>query len=463
MPVTAPLTAVLRRITLFNGRDVPYRMGEKRWTAGRSSGPVWPASASRRPGRSRALSHARTRLAAGSCSTTGSGCRPSGRPGWPRSLRRRSRRPTSPRRRPSSRSTSAGSSSSMTSSSSRPRSDGLTTGPTTTRTTRSWSPTALGEGGGGTGCAMVFSDGVWYDPQDRLFKMWYMAARRGRPATRPPRTGSPGRSPRWTSRRAPTSSSPAAATPPPSGSTWRRSDPAKRYKMFRSCSGGEHRQGAYGLASSSRRTASTGANAAADRLVRRPHHGLLQPVPQGLGLQPPARLGPAAPPPLLGDRPTCSPGPKWDAISEPPLWCGADTLDPPRDDLQGHAGAVQPRLRRLREPDARACSRSGAASPTRPGEAERGAASATAATAGTGTGPTAAAFCPVSETRATGTTATCSRPAACCLVVGDQLYFYVSGRGGTGETGRGPAWSRPGHPPPRRLRLDGRRGRPGAR
>lgn len=24
-------------------------------------------------------------------------------------------------------------------------------------------------------CAMVFSDGVWYDPTDRLFKMWYMA------------------------------------------------------------------------------------------------------------------------------------------------------------------------------------------------------------------------------------------------------------------------------------------------
>jgi hypothetical protein len=24
-------------------------------------------------------------------------------------------------------------------------------------------------------CAMVFSDGVWYDPQDGLFKMWYMA------------------------------------------------------------------------------------------------------------------------------------------------------------------------------------------------------------------------------------------------------------------------------------------------
>ncbi len=27
---------------------------------------------------------------------------------------------------------------------------------------------------GGHPCAMVFSDGVWYDPQDQMFKMWYM-------------------------------------------------------------------------------------------------------------------------------------------------------------------------------------------------------------------------------------------------------------------------------------------------
>jgi len=30
------------------------------------------------------------------------------------------------------------------------------------------------EGGRGNPCAMPFSDGVWYDPADRLFKMWYM-------------------------------------------------------------------------------------------------------------------------------------------------------------------------------------------------------------------------------------------------------------------------------------------------
>jgi hypothetical protein len=27
----------------------------------------------------------------------------------------------------------------------------------------------------GPGCAMPFSDGVWYDPKDKLFKMWYLA------------------------------------------------------------------------------------------------------------------------------------------------------------------------------------------------------------------------------------------------------------------------------------------------
>ena len=33
---------------------------------------------------------------------------------------------------------------------------------------------------------MVFSDGVWYDPKDRLFKMWYMGGYAAAPAT-PPR------------------------------------------------------------------------------------------------------------------------------------------------------------------------------------------------------------------------------------------------------------------------------------
>src|SRR6516225_8301166 len=30
------------------------------------------------------------------------------------------------------------------------------------------------EGKGSASMAMVFSDGVWFDPKDRLFKMWYL-------------------------------------------------------------------------------------------------------------------------------------------------------------------------------------------------------------------------------------------------------------------------------------------------
>jgi hypothetical protein len=36
--------------------------------------------------------------------------------------------------------------------------------------------------------AMVFSDGVWYDPKDRLFKMWYMGGQTRATATPPRRT-----------------------------------------------------------------------------------------------------------------------------------------------------------------------------------------------------------------------------------------------------------------------------------
>jgi hypothetical protein len=32
------------------------------------------------------------------------------------------------------------------------------------------------EGAEGGGVAMSFSDGVWFDPQDQLFKMWYASA-----------------------------------------------------------------------------------------------------------------------------------------------------------------------------------------------------------------------------------------------------------------------------------------------
>ena len=72
---------------------------------------------------------------------------------------------------------------------------------------------------------MVFSDGVWYDPKDELFKMWYMVGR-APPRGMPPRaTAFAGTSPSSTCSPEPTSCSRAAATRARSGSISRRRIP----------------------------------------------------------------------------------------------------------------------------------------------------------------------------------------------------------------------------------------------
>jgi hypothetical protein len=81
--------------------------------------------------------------------------------------------------------------------------------------------------------AMVFSDGVWYDPKDQLFKMWYMVGESAATGYATSRDGI-----KWTK--------PALDVRPPtnivqpggrdSSTVWldlEEKDPARRYKMFR--------------------------------------------------------------------------------------------------------------------------------------------------------------------------------------------------------------------------------------
>ena len=81
-------------------------------------------------------------------------------------------------------------------------------------------------------CAMVFSDGVWYDPTDRLFKMWYMGryclstcyttSRDGTHWEKPSLDVRPGTNIVHTARR-------------DSGTVWldlQEKDPNRRYKLF---------------------------------------------------------------------------------------------------------------------------------------------------------------------------------------------------------------------------------------
>ena len=75
--------------------------------------------------------------------------------------------------------------------------------------------------------------------------------------------------------------------------------------------------------------------------------------------------------------------------------------------------------------------------------------------------PDRRAFLPVSEHVGDWNWANVQSAGGCCLVVGDQLYFYVSGRRGVPGTERSRRLQhRPGDAPPRRVRLDGPRARP---
>jgi len=68
---------------------------------------------------------------------------------------------------------------------------------------RTWESPAEGERGAAG--AMPFSDGVWFDPADGLYKMWYLPPGENTRATRSHRMASTGKSPSWMWCREPTS------------------------------------------------------------------------------------------------------------------------------------------------------------------------------------------------------------------------------------------------------------------
>jgi hypothetical protein len=110
------------------------------------------------------------------------------------------------------------------------------------------------EGRGGNGpVAMVFSDGVWYDPRDKLFKMWYMGgwlastcyavSRDGIDWEKPALDVKPGTNVVHGGSR-------------DSSTVWldlEERDPERRFKMFRSCAGGSTASSSSMRAGTSRR------------------------------------------------------------------------------------------------------------------------------------------------------------------------------------------------------------------
>ena len=256
--------------------------------------------------------------------------------------------------------------------------------------------------------------------------MWYMGGYSQPPATPPRRTASLGQAGARRRSRAPTSSSPTCAIRAPSGSTSTSRIRAQRYKLFRSYNGSDT-AGPVGLLLA--RTASTGASrwrraarpATATTVFYNPFRKVWV-----YSLRDNAGPDGARTARLLGNADVVA-GTRWKA---------------------GRAGAVG-RRRRGRPADGhdlQACRRSSTtstASPTRAccsacsriwrGEpttarSRTRSASASAATASTGPGPIAAPSCRCRRTSGDWNWGNVQSAGGCCLVVGDQLYFYVSGR-----------------------------------
>ena len=182
--------------------------------------------------------------------------------------------------------------------------------------------------------AMVFSDGVWYDPRDNLFKMWYMAGRQRATAYAVSRDGL-----RW--------EKPDLDVKPgtnivqtgarDSSTVWldlEEKDPRRRFKMFRSGPGGSTVPKAWGLATFfspdgihwSDPPLRTGSCGDRSTVFWNPFRRVwVYSLRHGWGQPRRRRYWEVRDPET---------GPSWSAITEPPWWTGADAQDPPRDDLK---------------------------------------------------------------------------------------------------------------------------------
>jgi hypothetical protein len=270
---------------------------------------------------------------------------------------------------------------------------------------------------------MVFSDGVWYDPQERLFKMWYLA--KGGTAYATSKDGLSWDKPELDVKKG---TNLVQTSPRDSSTVWldlEEKDPNRRYKMFRSASRPELKSWCLWVHFSPDGThwsapEPTGACGDRTTVFYNPFRKVwVYSLRHGWGRPRRRRYWETG-----GD---VVKGAQWGENSAPPLWCGADKLDPPREDYK-----VVPELYNLdcvayesvllglftiwrgqfpeREKPNEVCvgySRDGW-SWSRPDR--RG-------------------FCPVSETKGDWNYANVQSAGGCCLVVGDQLYFYCSGRG----------------------------------
>jgi hypothetical protein len=275
---------------------------------------------------------------------------------------------------------------------------------------------------GDSPCAMVFSDGVWYDPQDSLFKMWYMGGILRSTCHATSRDGIKWEKPKLDVQKG---TNVVHAGFRDSNTVWLDyddKDPKRRFKMFRSI----RHQGGWALALHSSpdgihwsdQICISGPCGDRTTVFYNPYRRVWV---YSLRSPPSVRSR------EYREHADVVAGANWKA-GEPALWTNADRLDPARDDLK-----TQPQLYNLDcvayesillglfdiwrgQPNDRAKPNELVVGYSRDGFHWHR--------------PDRRAFMPVSERYGDWNWGNVQSAGGGCLIVRDQLYFYCSGRAG---------------------------------
>ncbi|HEY7423683.1 MAG TPA: hypothetical protein VH682_05505 [Gemmataceae bacterium] len=270
---------------------------------------------------------------------------------------------------------------------------------------------------------MVYSDGVWYDPQDKLFKMWY--ATKGGTAYATSKDGLAWEKPELDVKKG---TNLVQTSQRDSSTVWldlEEKDPKKRYKMFRSASWPEKKSWCLWVHFSSdgihwSEPRPTGSCGDRSTVFYNPFRNVwVYSLRHGWG-RPRLRR-------YWETKDEVIAGAQWGANSNPFLWCGSDRLDPPRKDYK-----VIPELYNL---DCVAYEsillglfsvwRGQFPERPKPNEVCVG----YSRDGWSWTRPDRRGFLPISETKGEWNYGNVQSAGGCCLVVGDRLFFYCSGRG----------------------------------
>jgi hypothetical protein len=288
--------------------------------------------------------------------------------------------------------------------------------------------------------AMVFSDGVWFDPKDQLFKMWYMAGQSEATAYATSRDGIKWEKPQLDVRPGTNIVQPGGRD---SSTVWldlEEKDPSRRFKMFRVVGAGEDALSKWNNWAMEIHFSADGIHwgepvATSGRVVDRstvfwnPFRKVwvysIRHV-YATGSDADKSYG-------FARRRSYHEGPdvlaaaKWE-VNEPLRWTDVDRLDPQREDLK-----IKPQLYNL---DAVAYEslmvgfftvwRGQPADRHKPNNVVLG----YSRDGWHWSRPDRRAFCPVSDKQGDWNANNVQSAGGGFLVVGDELYFYVSGRSG---------------------------------